>query len=299
MDLRMELRQLRHFVAVAEERSFTGASRRLHLVQSAVSVSIKTLETELGSPLFERTTRQLRLTDSGSALLPEARLTLAAAEAAQDAVHAVAGGLRGSLRIGIMQSLPLLDLAGLITAFHGARPHVQILPKAALGGSIDLVDDVVSGVLDLAFVSVVDPAPPSVNLRTLTSAPIRLAVPTGHRFAGRTRVELGELAVEAFIETPTGWGLRAASDRALEQAGVVRDIRLEVADLSTVIELVRAGLGLGLIPEPSPVPIEGVTLVPVHPEPTFTVSLATPKERRPSAAARAFIEIVDAQSWPS
>jgi DNA-binding transcriptional LysR family regulator len=291
--MRMELRQLRHFVAVAEERSFTGASKRLHLVQSAVSVSIKTLEAELGSPLFERTTRQLRLTDSGAALLPEARLTLAAAEAAQDAVHEVAGGLRGALRIGIMQSLRPIDLAGLITTFHAARPQVQILPQPARGGSSDLVDDVAAGVLDLAFVSMVDLAQPSVNLRLLASTPIHLAVPTGHRFAGMARVELEELAGEAFIETPPGWGLRASSDRALEQAGVVRTIQLEVADLSTLVELVRAGLGLGMIPEPLLGPIDGVTLVPVHPEPMFTVSLATPKGRRPSAAARAFIEIVE------
>ena len=84
----MELRHLEHFVAVAEERNFTRAARRLHLVQSALSVSIRSLERELGARLFERTTREVRLTDAGRVLLPEARRTLDAA------ASAAGGGLR-------------------------------------------------------------------------------------------------------------------------------------------------------------------------------------------------------------
>jgi DNA-binding transcriptional LysR family regulator len=78
----MELRHLEHFVAVAEERNFTRAARRLHLVQSALSVSIRSLERELGTQLFERTTREVKLTDTGRVLLPEARRTLDAAACA-------------------------------------------------------------------------------------------------------------------------------------------------------------------------------------------------------------------------
>ena len=87
----MELRHLEHFVAVAEERNFTRAARRLHLVQSALSVSIRSLERELTRKLFERTTREVRLTDAGRILLPEARRTLDAAASAQAAVLGSAG----------------------------------------------------------------------------------------------------------------------------------------------------------------------------------------------------------------
>src|ERR1700691_2603506 len=96
-DRGMELRHLEYFVAVAEELSFTRASRRLHVVQSGVSSSIQGLERELGVVLFDRERHRVTLTDAGRALLPEARTTLAAAQAAAEAVAEAAAGLRGSL----------------------------------------------------------------------------------------------------------------------------------------------------------------------------------------------------------
>src|SRR5690349_25087262 len=93
----MELRHLATFVAVAEERSFTRAADRLHVVQSAVSAGVKTLERELGTALFTRSTQAVDLTDAGHALLPEARATLAAANAARDAVEQVRDGLHGTV----------------------------------------------------------------------------------------------------------------------------------------------------------------------------------------------------------
>src|ERR1700758_4721602 len=100
----MELRLLTVFVAVAEEESFTRASARLHLVQSAVSAGVRTLERELGTALFDRPTHRVQLTDAGKVLLPEARNTLAAARAAREAVDLVRGGLRGTVTLGIMQT---------------------------------------------------------------------------------------------------------------------------------------------------------------------------------------------------
>src|SRR3954454_13993560 len=100
----MELRHLATFVAVAEEGSFTRAADRLHVVQSAVSAGVKTLEREFGTPLFTRTTHRVELTDAGHALLPEARATLAAAGAAREAVEQVRGGLRGTVTLGMMQA---------------------------------------------------------------------------------------------------------------------------------------------------------------------------------------------------
>src|SRR3979490_507345 len=118
----VELRHLEHFVAVAEERSFTRAAARIHLVQSALSVSIRSLERELGSRLFKRTTHPAELTDAGGALLVEARRTLAAAEAARDAVAAVHGGVRGTVRVGIMNSLAsLVDLGNLLASSNQDR----------------------------------------------------------------------------------------------------------------------------------------------------------------------------------
>jgi DNA-binding transcriptional LysR family regulator len=108
----MELRQLEHFVVTAEEGSFTQAARRVHLSQSALSISIRTLERDLGARLFERTSHEVLLSDAGHALLPEARRILSGVDAARNAVGDVGSGLRGALRIGLMQALPLIDLAG-------------------------------------------------------------------------------------------------------------------------------------------------------------------------------------------
>src|ERR1700760_333234 len=120
----VKLHQLEYFVAVAEELSFTRGARRAHVVQSAVSAAITRLERELNAPLLERTRRRVSLTDAGSALLPEARATLAAAQSARDVVAAVRGGLRGSVTLGMMLSTGPVDLAAVLGGFHAAHPDV-------------------------------------------------------------------------------------------------------------------------------------------------------------------------------
>jgi DNA-binding transcriptional LysR family regulator len=107
----VELRQLATFVAVAEEGSFTRAADRLHVVQSAVSAGVRNLEKELGARLFDRSTHTVKLTDAGDALLPEARATLAAAQAARDAVDEARGGLRGTVLLGTMQAQGMRAIA--------------------------------------------------------------------------------------------------------------------------------------------------------------------------------------------
>ena len=292
----MELRRLEHFLAVAEEGSFTRASQRIHLVQSALSVSIKSLEQELGAKLFERTTHRIELTDAGRALLPEARATLAAAQASRDAVDEVIGGVRGALNIGIMQSLTIIDLAALLTRFHRERPTIELRPRPARGGSAQLVQDMLSGELDLAFVSVPTEQYPELAVSPLASEPILLVVPPGHRLASRTSIKVEELAGESFVEVPEGWGSRLVTDRALAMAGVEREVSVEVADLATLTELVRAGFGLGFGPRSavtlSAAGAESLSFVALEPGLSWDVSLAVPTSRRPSAAARAFIDLV-------
>jgi DNA-binding transcriptional LysR family regulator len=293
----VELRRLEHFVAVAEEMSFTRASQRLHLVQSALSVSIKSLETELGTLLFDRTTHRVELTDAGNVLLPEARATLAAAQAARDAVDAVTGGMRGTLRIGIMQSLSAIDLAALLTRFRRDQPNVELRPQATWGGSAELVRDVASGVLDFAFVSIPGHRHPGVTLSPLADEPLLLALPPGHRLESRDSVAMSELADETFVEVPEGWGTRLLTERELGKAGVHRFISVEIGDLTTLTELVRAGLGLGFIPQSTAGVARDIRLVSLDPPLRWEISLAVPTSRRVSAAAAAFIALVH-QTWP-
>src|SRR4051812_26850994 len=137
---RMELRHLEYFVAVAEERSFTRAAARLHVVQSGVSAAVKALERELDAALLERTSKRVALTDAGEALLPRARAALDAAQAARDAVGEVRGGLRGVLRIGTLASLSLIDVPALLGRFHRANPGVTIRLLVSPRGTAGLLD---------------------------------------------------------------------------------------------------------------------------------------------------------------
>src|SRR6185436_9010012 len=126
----MELRQFEAFVAAAEEGGITRAADRLHIVQSAISASLRRLEAELGTPLFVRRARGVELTDAGRALLPHARAALSATDAGREAVDAVRGGLRGVVRLGIMQSQSpagsRVSVPGILREFRDLHPDVEL-----------------------------------------------------------------------------------------------------------------------------------------------------------------------------
>lgn len=132
----MEIRQLRTFVAVAEEQSFTRAADRLYVVQSVVSATLQTLERELGTTLIDRTSHPVSLTDAGQALLAEARNTLEAAEAAVDEVR---GGLRGTVEVGTIQRQPgSVSIAQIIRTYGVEHPAARVSTRHA-GGSAEMV----------------------------------------------------------------------------------------------------------------------------------------------------------------
>ncbi|MFD7323327.1 LysR family transcriptional regulator [Streptomyces sp. NPDC059875] len=297
----VELRHLRHFIAVAEEGSFTRAAARLHLTQSTLSVSVRSLERELGGPLFDRTTHRVELTDAGRALLPEARNALAAVAAARDAVTAAHGGLRGTVRLGIMQSPMLIDLAAVMARFHRERPHVQIVPSTAAGGSAELAARVVEGGLDLAFSALPGDYPPGLTVRPLASEPLVLACTHDHPVTQHEIVPLAALDGERFVDFPSGWGTRACVDRLFLQNGLHREIVVEVTDIPAAVDLVRAGFGCAFLSASlvSGPRADTLALRPVLPTPSFEVALITSEQRRPSAAARAFIDLVLAMGTAS
>ena len=290
----MELRQLTHFVAVAEEHHFTRAARRLHIVQSGLSASIRALERDLGAPLFVRSTRRVELTEAGRALLAEARRVLAAADAARDAVAAVQGLLRGRLRIGIMQSMRGLHLARVLAEFHTAHPGVEM--ELTQASSSALAERVRIAELDLAFVALSRP-PDGVSLTPLVDSPMRVACPTDHRLAhrpdsGYAGIRLADLDGESFVDFPAGWGGRMLVDEAFATAGLRRRVRFEVGDVATLLDLVAEGLGVAILPASIPRPA-GVRYLPLAgPRPTFTISAAVPEPGAATAAAHALLDLV-------
>jgi len=296
----VELRQLATFVAVAEESSFTRAADRLHVVQSAVSAGVRKLERELGAMLFDRSTHTVKLTDAGRALLPEARATLAAAQAARDAVDEARGGLRGAIVLGTMQAqgMRAIDLAAVLSSFRAEHPAVAVTIRHA-GGSGEMAREVRDGSLDLAFVALPGEGPPGVELTPLASEPIMLAVPAGHPLAKAADVELATLREERFVDLPAGWGVRMAVDRSFAAAGVIRTITYEVNDTATVVEFISHGLAIGMLPVSLVGNASDISFVPIrdHP-PEFKTAVASPANRRLSAATRAMLEAINRHTRP-
>jgi DNA-binding transcriptional LysR family regulator len=294
----MDVRQLEQFVAVAEELSFTRAARRLSYVQSALSVSIQSLERELGVRLFDRTTHRVVLTDAGEALLPFARQTLDSVEQTRDVAAALKGVLRGTLRIGVMQSFAFLDVPDLLGRFHRQHPAVEIQVRPSVGGSQALVAELKGGGIDVAFVSVME-NPVGVSTTELGVEDLHLVGTAELLPPRRARVELSELAEATFVDFPAGWGVRAAVDHAFAAASVNRRVTIEVADVGTCLQLLRAGLGVALLPRSLLQGDDGLQTRRLASPLTWRVVMAVPSNRPRRAAAHAFAELcTDARSNP-
>lgn len=292
----MELRHLEYFVAVAEELSFTRASRRLHVVQSGVSSAIQGLERELGATLFDRDRHRVILTEAGRALLPEARATLSAAQAATDAVAEASAGLRGALSVGTMISTGKIDVPALLGQFHEQHPGVLVRLRVVPGGSAELAREVISGGLDLALLSLPGGAPSGLTVRALAREPLVLICGPKHPLKSGS-VTLDALANETFIDFPIGWGTRAIIDRAFAAAGMERLVAFEVPDYGTASGLVRNGLGVAFVPASAAARLEGVTRVTLTPAPpSWRIQVATSATRRLSTAGRAFLSALLAQA---
>ena len=257
----VELRQLEHFVAVAEDCHFTRAAKRLHIAQSGLSASIRSLERELGAPLFLRSTRQVRLTPEGQALLVEARKTLSASDAAKDAVAAVQGLLRGTLAIGSLQCLHAVHVPALLAGFLRSHPGLEVSLRH--GGSGALTELVRTGHLDLAFVSRPRHVPDEVVVTALDSEPLVLGCALDHPLADRDEVKLQDLSQERFVDFTRDWGTRDLADEVLAEAGVERRVALEASDVHSLLDLVSFGLGVALVPQSFTVKTDRVRFIPL------------------------------------
>jgi DNA-binding transcriptional LysR family regulator len=286
----MELRHLAAFTAVAEEDSFTAAGKRLCMVQSAVSAAVRTLERELDVVLFDRTTHYVRLTSAGRLLLPEARRTLAAAAAARDMINQAHGGLRGTVRLGISQWHEGFSVPKLIAEFRAKHPRVEI--ELHRGDSTSHAVALRKGRLDLAFLGVEPDSVPGLSLTPLVQDRMRFVTSLDHHLAGRAGVNLAATADEPFADTPPTWAVRICNDRAFRAAGLGRRVVFEVGDLMTVLEFVRYGLAVAIVPSWVLAAVPGVIAMPVRAgAPVICLSLATAAERELSAPSLALLSI--------
>ncbi|HET6499138.1 MAG TPA: LysR family transcriptional regulator [Amycolatopsis sp.] len=287
----MELRQVEHFLAVAEERHFTRAARRVHLAQSSLSSSIRTLEAELGCRLLVRTARSVELTTSGQAFLPKAHEIVRAVEHARRTVTEVGALLTGTLRLGLIQCMTALDVPATLARFHAAHPGVKI--RLRQGVSPDLIDEVRSGELDIAFGGVDSArAGGGVDIFELGREEMVLAVAENHALAGKTGLALSDLHAASFIDFRADSTLTAVVEAECTRAGFHRTVTCEVQNIEVLLDLVAQGLGVALLPRPVAEERAGQIAI-ARLTPAFSRTLAVIARREPrEPAAAALLDMV-------
>jgi DNA-binding transcriptional LysR family regulator len=256
--MNLELRQLRYFIAVAEEKHFGRAALRLHMTQPPLSQTIQGLEQLLGTPLFVRTKRSVALTPAGIALLPEAQRLLQQAAALPDLARRAASGNAGLLTLSFISTADYSILPPLLLRFRERYPQVRIDLREA---TTDVqLDDLVLGKIDagLLLPPFPDKTRAQLDYLPLLSEPLLAAIPQGW-LPGKTRSGHragGALSLKALSDLPLIIFPRRISPAfhdtiiaCFRDAGVTPHIGQEAIQMQTIIGLVSAGMGMALVPQ--------------------------------------------------
>jgi DNA-binding transcriptional LysR family regulator len=244
----VELKHLASFVCVAEHLSFVRAAKQLHLSQPALSNQIQKLEEELGVQLLLRNRRAVRLTDTGSVFLTDARATLIQARQAVERAQKSARGEIGRLRVGFVSSAALEMVPGIVVAFRKEYPNIGLdlmnlrtvsQVKKLIGKSIDI------GFLRLPLSN------DQLKITVIHREPFVLILPKGHRLARSKQLHLSELKNEPFVAYGRRWapGFFDAVVQMCTRSGFSPNIVQETGEMYTAIALVAAGAGVALLPK--------------------------------------------------
>lgn len=277
----MEVRQLRYFVAVAEECHFGRAARRLHMAQPPLSQAIRKLESELGVDLFERTTRRVSLTPAGERFLVRSRELLAGLEAAGQEALRVAAGEVGRVVIGVVGSVTYALLPLLARRLREEFADIDFEFTSEML-TPDQIEALRAGTVDVVLMRTPAPAH-DLLVRVLRREPLVAAVPSGHPLAQAGPLELGRLADEPFVVYPSTRGsvLHDAVLAACQSTGFQPREAAQVAQTSTMLVFVAAGIGVAVLPESaSSLRLEGVSFLPIIEAPSVELAVGW----RPGAA---------------
>ena len=250
--MNLELRQLRHFVTVAEELHFGRAAERLHMTQPPLSQSIAGLEELLGAALFLRNRRQVALTAAGSALLPEARRLLGDASALPGLVRRAAEGRAGRLTLAFVSTADYSVLPAILQRYRAAFPDVQLVLREAT--SDVQAEELLDGRIDAGFV--IPPLPEqagtALDYRKVLEEPLILCAPAGlDALAGSGPVRLRDLPPLPLVIFPRAAApaLYDAILSCFRAAGITPVIGQEALQMQTIVSLVSGGMGLALVPQ--------------------------------------------------
>lgn len=247
MDISFDLRELRYFVAVGEELHFGRAARRLHMSQPPLSQSIRGLELRVGVKLFDRTRRRVMLTHAGTVFLEHARVLLRDAQQAALAAQRASRGEVGRLTIGFILAATHRVLPQTVREFRQRMPDVELnLREMPIGRQVAALAE---GEIDIGLLR-----PPvdtrQIAVQTLVREPFVAALPKGHPLARHAVMPLAALAHKPFvISTPGRSPLHNQILSACAAAGFTPTVVQDAENIVTVIGLVRAGLGVALLPQ--------------------------------------------------
>ena len=284
----MELRHLRYFTAIATAKNFTRAADALHVSQPSLSVQIRDLEEELGTPLFDRLGRTVELTQAGTLFLEHAERTLRELEHAAQLVRELHGAQRGKLVVGTLATVNSYLIPPLVSRFKQRFPgvHLQVHSQP----SADIVEGLLANRLDLGLCLL------PLSHDHLTSVPLfeeRLVLVTPFRYPiSRSRVRMQDLGGLPLVLMPADYCLRKMVEEECARADVKTQVVLEMTSPEGILQAVESGAGLSILPElyvRRRLSDTGIRMVELYdPIPRHSVGLAYKSNRYQNLAAREF-----------
>ena len=285
--LRIIAPELAIAITVLEEQHVRRAAERLGIPQPTVSATMHRLAAAIGTPPVQPRGRGIIPSDAGRAFLPAAQLALANLRAAGQDLREVVDPDCGRVALGFGHSRGPRDVPRLLDAFRAAYPDISFTLKQ--GGAPAMLDQLRAGALDVAIVTPIPPAEDRLQSLVLAEEPLCLTVASDHRLAKQTSIDLRQAADETFVGLTSEHSLRKLFDSLCEAAGFAPELAFEGEEHETLRGLVRAGLGVAVLPRathPDPALAE-ITLC--DPGANRQVGMVWPKDRRLAPAARRFI----------
>jgi len=261
----MNLRQLRYFIAVAEELHFGRAAERLHVSQPPITRQIQALEEALGAQLFNRTPRGVELTQAGTLFLDEARTIVERLNQAADRVHRAAEGGLGRIDLAIFGSAILSYIPRVVLEFKRRYPDVKVVMHTL--GKVAQIEALQNRSIDLGFNRMLTPVP-GLTIEELAQEPLFAAVPDPGPHAALSSVALSDLAKEPMLLFPASptRGFVEKVTGLCHEAGFAPNVAQVVGDGLTAMALVAAGFGVCLVPDSiTQISMPGVKYLPIEP----------------------------------
>ena len=291
----LSTRQLQCVVALARYESFVAAAADLGMSQPALTRAIMRIERLLGVRLFTRSTRRVALTGAGQEFVPVAERLLADLEISVQNMRALGQRRRGRLIVASLISVSYGMLPAVIARYHEQSRNVDLQIREGLLSTVS--EDVRSGLADFGIGDITNTAglPDAVEAIPLCAERFRVVLPQSHGLARRRRLSLSDLRNDTLIAMPYGAGMRRLIDGALGNAGIAFPRTITVGQFATIFTLVRAGVGISIVPETA-LTLEqdrALTALPLK-EPALTrrLGLLRLRNRPVSPAAEGFIDLL-------